>query len=113
MDLKKLYIALTDLLGKEIAVSTFLAQVDLSARALLCRYGQKLLLPIGEYFAPETLSDALPLHEAFFAAVLYTVAGSVSGEDRFTKQGEATAEDAFRTLWRAHARGKRRKGDVW
>ena len=113
MDLKKLYGDLTMLLGREIPVYTFLLQADLCARTLLCRYPKKLLLAVGEYVAPETISDTIALHEAFFPALLYGIAGGVSGEADFIKAGEAAAEDAYRTLWRAHARGKRRKGDVW
>ena len=113
MDLKKLYGDLTVLLGREVPLYSFLLYCDMGARMLLCRYPKKLLLGAGEYTAPESLSDALPIAEEFYTAVLYFLGGSVSGEESMLKKSEAAAEEAYRTRWRAHARGKRRKGDVW
>lgn len=113
MDLKKLYGDLTVLLGREIPLYSFLLYCDMGARTLLCRYPKKLLLPVGEYSPPESLSDALPIAEEFYTAVLYYVGGSARREESMLKKSEAAAEEAYRTLWRTAARGKRRKGDVW
>ncbi len=113
MELKKLYVDLSVLLGREIPIYAFLLYADMCARTLLCRYPKKLLLPVGEYTSPESLLDALPIDEAFYSALLYAIAGSAGGEENYTKKSDAAAEEAYRTLWRVHARGKRRKGDAW
>lgn len=113
MELKKLYGDLTVLLGTEIPLYSFLLYCDMGARGLLCRYPKKLLLPVGEYYTPESISDALPLAEEFYTSLLYFIGGSARGDESLLKKSEAMAEEAYRTLWRAHARGKRRKGDAW
>lgn len=113
MELKKLYGDLTVLIGTEVPTYSFLLYCDMGVRTLLGRYPKKLLLPVGEYCPPETLSDVLPIAEEFYTALLWFIGGSVRGEENMLKKSETAAEEAYRTLWRAAARGKRRKGDVW
>lgn len=113
MELKKLYGDLTVLLGREIPTYTFLLYVDLCAQNLLCRYPKKLILPVGEYVPPRTLAEALPLADAFYTALLYAIAGSVVEKDAWITKSDTAAEEAYRSLWRADAKGKRRKGDAW
>ncbi|MBQ5389933.1 MAG: hypothetical protein IIU58_03405 [Clostridia bacterium] len=113
MELKKMYSDLSVLIGKEIPIYAFLLYADMCAGTLLCRYPKKLLMPVGEYSAPVDISDAIPLSDLFYTALLYGIAGSACGNDSFLAKSDAAAEQAYRTLWRAHARGKRRKGDVW
>ncbi len=113
MELKKLYSDLTVLLGTEVPLYSFLLYCDMGVRTLLCRYPKKLLLPVGEYCPPESISEALPIDERFYTALFWFVGGSVRGDADMLQKSEAAAEDAYRTLWRNAARGKRRKGDVW
>lgn len=113
MELKQLYKDLTVLCKTEMPLPDFLLHCDMSARRYLCRYPKKLLLPHGEYIAPETIGDSLALEESFYTAMLYCIAGSYLASEVYLARADAEAEDAYKTLWRRAAHGKRRKGDAW
>lgn len=113
MELKQLYKDTVVLCKTEVTLPTFLLQADLAARRLCNRYPKRLVLGQGEYITPLAASDAYAVDDAFYTAVLYRIAGSVLGSAEFSALADAAEEDAYKALWRAAARGKRRKGDVW
>ena len=71
------------------------------------------LLLSGAYFTPQSLDDTLPLDENFFPALLDAVTAAETKEEAAAKSSERKAESAYLMLWRATARGKRIRGDVW
>ena len=113
MELKQLYKDMVLLCKTEVTLPTFLLQADLAARRLCNRYPRKLVLGDGVYVPPLSVEDAYAVGEAFYAAVLYSVAGGCLGNADYQAIADAEAEEAYKALWRASARGKRRKGDVW
>ena len=70
-------------------------------------------MPEGEYVRPTSLSDGAALPDCFFYAILYFISGYATGDDGLFDASDERAEDAFRKLWREHARGKRLRGDKW
>lgn len=113
MELKQLYKDATVLCKTEMPLPDFLLYCDMGARRYLNRYPKKLLLPHGEHIAPESISDSLALHEIFYNAMLYFIAGSFLASDACLARAENEADYAYRVLWRRAAYGKRRKGDAW
>ncbi len=113
MDLKKLYRDVSVLLGKEIPIYTFLTYFDMGARALLCRYGKKLLIGKGEYTTPETLDSSAVLDVAFYTSLIYYVAGMACGDEAMIKKSDSEANGAYILLWRQSAKNKTRKCDRW
>ena len=113
MELTQLYKDTVLLCKTEVTLPAFLLQADLAARRLCNRYPKKLVLGQGEYIPPLAVGDAYAVDDAFYTAVLYRIAGDVLGDAAMTRLADAAEEDAYKSLWRASARGKRRKGDVW
>ncbi|MBE6680067.1 MAG: hypothetical protein E7598_06055 [Ruminococcaceae bacterium] len=113
MDLKKLYGDACVRLGRELPIYEFLSYVDTCVRTLLCRYQKKLLIGISEYTSPESLNSSIALDGIFYTAVLYFVLGSASGNEKLLEKCDLEAENAYRTLWKKAARGKRRVCDRW
>lgn len=113
MDLKKLYGDITALCGIEIPVFKFIALCDVGAREIICRYPKKFTVGKGEYISPETLSSSIALNGAFYQAMLYFILGSEKEDSELLKKSTVAAEDAYRNLWSADAKGKRIRRDVW
>lgn len=112
MCLHKLYADLVVLTGTEFPLPRFLVAVDAVCRGWLAKYPPKLL-SAGEYTPPATLADTLTLADCLYPALLDTVAGRLADDAALIARGTAEAENAYLTLWRASARGKRKRGDNW
>ena len=112
MCLHKLYADLVVLTGTEFPLPRFLVAVDAVFRGWLAKYPPKLL-SAGEYTPPAALADTLPLADCLYPALLDTVAGRLADDAALIARGTAEAENAYLTLWRASARGKRKRGDNW
>ena len=112
MCLNKLYADLTVLFGTEFPLPHVLLAADAACRTILAKYPQKLVAT-GEYVPPATLADALPLADCLYPALLDTVAARLTGDAALAARGAAEADSAYLTLWRASARGKRKRGDNW
>ena len=113
MDLKKLYGDCAVLCQKEPPLYAFFVHLDMGVRTLLSRYPKKLLFSDGEYAPPAALSDELGLREEFYLPLLCFIASNSGGDAALEKEFSESAEATYLGLWRAHARGRRRKGDVW
>lgn len=113
MDLKKLYGDVCVQLKRELPIYEFLSYADLGIRALLCRYPKKLLLCRGEYTSPEDLNSSIALDAAFYTSLLYFVIGSANGDGTTLEKSNSEAENAYKTLWKSAARGKRVACDRW
>lgn len=112
MCLHKLYADLVVLTGTEFPLPRFFVAVDAVCRGWLAKYPPKLLCA-GEYAPPTALADVLPLADCFYPALLDSVAGRLTGDTAAASRGAAAAENAYLALWRAAARGKRKRGDNW
>ena len=112
MCLNKLYADLVVLTGIEIPLPRFLVAVDAVCRGWLAKYPPKLLAA-GEYAPPTSLADTLPLADCLYPALLDAAAGRLTGDAALIARGAAEAESAYLSLWRAAARGKRKRGDNW
>ena len=113
MDLKKLYTDILALLGTELAIFKFLAFCDMGAREIIARYPKKITVGVGEYLSPESLDSSFALNEEFYLAMLYYVLGCSKGEESLLTKSKESAEDAYLTLWREKAKGKRIAKDRW
>ena len=102
MCLNKLYADITVLVGTEFPLP----------RGWLAKYPPKLLCA-GEYTPPASLADVLPLADCLYPALLDTVAGRLTGDTATAARGADEAESAYLALWRAAARGKKKRGDQW
>ncbi len=113
MDLKKLYGDVTVLLKREVPIYEFLASCDLGVRTLLCRYQKKLIVGKGEYIAPEDLNSSVALDGAFYPFLLYFIIGTLCSDEKMLEKSRDEAQNAYKMLWRAAARGKHIKNDRW
>ena len=109
MDLKKLYKDIC-VLACEMPIYSFLTYCDMFARHVIAAYGKPYAIGDGEYSTPETLSDSYAIDDAFYNAALFYIAGQASASGELLAKSEAEAQNAYRTRWRAAARGKRIKG---
>ena len=103
MCLNKLYADITVLVGTEFPLPRFFVAVDTVCRGWLAKYPPKLLCA-GEY---------TPLADCLYPALLDTVAGRLTGDTATAARGADEAESAYLALWRAAARGKKKRGDQW
>ena len=113
MDLKKLYTDVTVILGKELSIYKFLTLCDMGAKAIIGRYPKKFTLCGSEYISPETLSSSFALCDAFYISLLYYVIAAENADENMYKKSKDAAEDAYLTLWRKSAAGKRIANDIW
>lgn len=113
MELKQLYKDAVVLCKAELPLPDFLLHADVGARRLCNRYPRKLVLGKSTYVSPLSIEDAYAVGDAFYAAILYRIAGEYLGNAAYLALADAEAEEAYKSLWRASARGKRRKGDDW
>lgn len=113
MTLEELYEDVNIFCKGELTVPEFLLYYDMAVTRYLARYPRLLLMPEGEYVRPESLSEGVCLPDCFYHALTYYISGYFLANDALFDASDDRAEDAFRTLWRAHARGKRIRGDTW
>ena len=112
MCLNKLYADITVLVGTEFPLPRFFVAVDTVCRGWLAKYPPKLLCA-GEYTPSASLADVLPLADCLYPALLDTGAGRLTGDTATAARGADEAESAYLALWRAAARGKKKRGDQW
>lgn len=112
MCLNKLYADLTVLTRTEFPLPQFFLAVDGVCRAWLAAYPTRLIA-VGGYATPCSLDDVLPLAACLYPALLDTVAGRLTDSAILEARGKTEAEQAFLSLWRTAARGKRKRGDIW
>ena len=112
MDIKKLYGEAVAVCG-DIPLYAFLACIDRFARRAINRYGKAYTVLDGEYVTPDTLDGAFALDEAYKTALFYFILGELKGDGVLLEKSEKDAEDAYRSLWRAAAKGKRILKEAW
>ncbi len=112
MDLKKLYSDVC-ILANEMPIYLFLAHCDSFARSVIAKYGTRYAVGEGEYCTPDTLNSSFAICDAFYNAALFYISGKANGDMQSLEKSESEAENAYLSLWREGARGKRIKGAAW
>ncbi len=112
MDIKKLYGTVCAVCG-EMPLYTFLAHLDRFAQRVINRYGKAYTVIDGEYITPDTLERGFGVDGVYYTAALSFVLGEYKGDEKLILQSEKEAEDAYKSLWRARAKGKHIIKEVW
>ncbi len=113
MELEQLFFDTKLLCKGELSLADFLLYYDMGVNRFLTRYPKKLLLPHGEYVRPERLEGNFVLPDCFYFAILYFIGGIFLGNEVMFADADKHAEEAYLSLWKEAARGKRLKGDRW
>ncbi len=106
MNVKDLYETITT--TAPTTQNTFFTHLDTTVRYLIGRYGMAYTIEKSfPYVKPDDLEDDIPLYDEYYPAVCDNILYLLTGDNDRKTDFVEEAENAYLTVWRVRARGKK------
>lgn len=100
--------------GATVPPVEFVTAFNLFTDYLLSRYGSDLVVkPSSTYTEAVTVDDDVAVRDSYSPAYIDHICGIALKDSAKQADAVAKADFAFRSEWRANAKGKRKRKEVW
>ena len=109
MVIKDIYEAVTVI--NPCSQPVFLAHLDTTVRSLMAKFGLKRVVNDGVYAKPRDINGDLAVKDEYRNAVVSNILFLLTGNEAYKTDYIYEADNAYKTVWRAHMRGVKMVGE--